>query len=299
MDPDDIPLTLLRPAMSFQPGRFSGLCVFLAVSLFLAGVSSGADWIADGQIEVVFEDNLSRARKEPDQKSDVAIAPSIAAGQFRQIADYTSLTVTANFEGALFRRLERLSQYSAGLEIGVRHKMGLGLLAPWWRVSAAGAFVDVRDSVRDAALFSPTLEVGKRLHNRLNLSSGYSYEILEAVHNALYDQGGHNGFLNVEWALTPTLTFSARYQVREGDFIAHTSQGLQRFNPNALPVVRTFDTLMRANRLNGWTHMASFGLSYSLSERSSLQFEYQRQETLTSTFDYSNNIYQIGLSYSF
>ena len=74
------------------------LCAWL-----LAHVAAAhAEWIVDAGGGMVYEDNLTRATRQADRRSDIAFAPALSVGHYFQLTDAMNLLATADFKGRLY-----------------------------------------------------------------------------------------------------------------------------------------------------------------------------------------------------
>ena len=268
-------------------------------ALALAHVAAAhAEWIVDAAGDVVYEDNLTRATRRADRRSDVALSPALSVGHHFQLTDAMSLLATADFKGSLYPQFERLSNVSSTLTLGVRQKFGLGAFAPWLRVFATGGVLDYGDNVRDSALVDAGLEVGRRLSQRFDLRGGYTYERLEA-RSSVFDQDSHTISLKGDVGLTDALQLTLGYAARWGDLVVHRAPAPGAALPPHSRLVNTFDTPLVALRISATTHIFAAAVSYALTERAALNAGYEYQLSIGPLFNYPNNLARVGFGYSF
>jgi hypothetical protein len=286
-----------------QNARLPGMRSLVFATVFCAlliahAVAAHAEWIVDAGGDVVYEDNLTRATRAADRRSDVALSPAFSIGHYFQLADATSLLATADFKGSLYPRFERLSNIASTLTLGVRQKFGLGASAPWLRVFATGGALDYGDNLRDSVLVDAGVQAGKRLSERFDVQGGYTYEMLDA-RSRVFDQESHTLSLRGGAALTGALQLTLGYAVRWGDLVVHRTPA-----PGAVPtshtrVVNTFDTPLEAVRIDATTHIVSAAVSYAVTPRAALTAGYEHQLSIGPLFNYPNNLVRGGFAYSF
>ena len=274
------------------------LAAVLCAFLLLGAATARAEWIVDAGSDIVYEDNLTRATRPADRRSDIALSPALAIGHYWQLADATSLLATADFKGSLYPRFERLSNISSALTLGVRQKFGLGAAAPWLRAFATGGAVDYGDSLRDSVLVDAGVQVGKRLTERFDVRGGYTYERLDA-RSPVFDQQSHTLALRGGAVVTDALQLTLGYAVRWGDLVVHRTPAPGAVQTSHTRVVNTFDTPLEAVRIDATTHIVSAAASYALTPRAALSLGYEHQISIGPTFTYPNNLVRGGFAYSF
>ena len=273
--------------------------VAILCALLLAPVAAArADWIADLDGAIVYEDNLSRATRPADRKDGIALVSTLSVGRHFQLTDATSLVATADFKGSFYPEIDRLSNLASTVTLGVRHKLGLGRFAPWVRVFATGGVLDYGDNVRDGAVVGAGLQVGKRLTERIDVEGGYSHESVDAG-NLVFNADSHTFSLRSGVALTGALQLTLGYAARLGDLVIHRSPA-----PGAAPtaharLVRTFDTPLVAARITATTHLFSAALGYALTPHAALTAGYEYQISFGPIFSYPNHLARASFAYSF
>jgi hypothetical protein len=257
-----------------------------------------AEWILDAGGGIVYESNLPRAAREADREGDVAFVPALSIGHSFQLTDATSLLATADFKAAIYSRFEGLTNLSSTITLGVRHKVGLGALAPWLRVFVTGGALDYGDDVRDSAVVDVGVQAGKRLSERVDLRIGYTYERLEA-HDRVFDGDFHTVSLRGIVGLTGALHLTMGYAIRWGDLVVHRAPVAGEPPTRSSRIVDTFDTPLVANRIDATTHLVSAALGYALTSHAALNAGYEYQISIGPRFDYPNHVVRASFDYSF
>ena len=277
--------------------RFDVAAVLFPLVLLHAVVAE-AEWIIDAEGGLVYEDNLNRATRQADRKSDIALVPAGSIGYYFQLTDATSLLASADFKGSVYPHYDRLSNLAATVTLGVRHKFGLGAFAPWVRVFATGGALDYGDDVRDSAVVDFGFQVGKRLWDRFELQGGYVYESLDAG-NGVFDGESHTVSLKGNIGLTDAIQLILGYAVRWGDLVVHRAATPGAALPPHSRIVDTFDTPMLALRIDATTHLFSAAASYAFTPHAALTLGYQYQHSIGPVFEYPNNVVRLSFGYSF
>jgi hypothetical protein len=114
---------------------FAGL---LALGVMHCRLAAGADWGFDATAGAGYDDNLSNGFASADRKGAASLTLDLAGGLHQQLGSSTALSVAALAEAAVFDRYSGLNRVGLGGRAQLRHKFGLGALAPWISVAARG-----------------------------------------------------------------------------------------------------------------------------------------------------------------
>jgi len=262
-----------------------------------AATVARAEWLADADGALVYEDNLSRAATARDEKSDLALVGTLSAGPSFQVTNSTSLRLTGDLKGRVYTEFEGLTSLSTGLTVAARRKFGLGPFAPWVRAFGSAAYLNYRDDVLDSLVLDAGAEVGKRVHERVDLQAGYLYEVREAG-TAVFDQAAHILSVRGILSLTDAVDLVVGGMARWGDFTVHRAVTTPR-PPRPARVVETFDVPLYAFRIDAATYTASLSLSYALSRHAAVSLGYEYQFTQGPRVTYTNNVCRASLSYRY
>ncbi|MDA0838845.1 MAG: hypothetical protein O3B01_29185 [Planctomycetota bacterium] len=270
--------------------------IFWAATLYFSTANGEVTsmWLLDAEVATVFEDNLSRSRFGRDQQEDYFIRSFITAGRHFQLSNTLGLFTTAQIEREEFFDFDRLNHTSLSGTIFIKKKFGIGLDSPWLGFTASGGREDFRENARDAFFTQAGFKMGKRFGNRINLIGSYMYDWTRADDNRVFDTDGQSFSLSSEFSVTPRLIASLGYQLRPGEIVTHAS-GLN--GPGI--ILNTFDRPMRAFNVGVKANIVRAGLSWGLTERSSLNFVYEYLLAERLNFDYENKHYELSLNFSF
>ena len=89
------------------------LAPLLSVLLLVPATTAHAEWIIDAEAGMVYEDNLPRATREADRKSDLALVPALSIGHYFQLTDAMSLLASVDFRGSIYTDYDLLSNLSS------------------------------------------------------------------------------------------------------------------------------------------------------------------------------------------
>lgn len=275
--------------------RRAQIPLLLGTLLLAHAAAARAEWIVDTEGSLVWEDNLTRAAREADRRSGIALAPAVTVGQYLQLADPLTLQVVGDVRGSVYPDFEGLSHVEPTVTVALRHKFGLGPLAPWARPFAtAGARIH-GDDVRDGVLLAAGLEAGKRLSERIAVQGGYRYESVDA-RDDVFNSDAHTLSVRGTVGLTPALELTVGYGLRWGDLVIHRSPPS---GPPHTRLVDTFDEPLVASRIDATTHLFSAALSYTLTPQSALTVGYEHHISIGPIFDYPNNLVRASVGFTF
>jgi len=271
---------------------------------------AGAAWIADVEVGLVHEDNVSLGEMERDIKSDTALSTSFSAGASTLLGERNTLSVTGDFIGNVYDRFSGLDNLSLGVTAAFRRKLGLGAAAPWVRVSGAGARQEYRNDVRDGWRYRLGTGVGKRFGERWDLRAEYAFERRMADHERavtprlpgdVFDQESHTLSFRGDFLYSEAISLSVGYALRRGDVASTTQRNPAIFAASsAVTADSTFGSDTFAYKIDATTHVLSFGLSLALGQRSSFNLGYEHQIGQgNGGVDYRNNVFRASFLYSY
>jgi hypothetical protein len=286
------------------------VAVLALVGVVGPALPAGASWIFDAEVGVVHETNVGLAQKASDVKSDSALSTAVSTGLAMPLGDSHLASVTADVFGNGHVELPGLSNLGVGATTALRSKFGLGPAAPWLRVWASGARLEYDDPVRDGWRYRLGAGVGKRFGERWDLRLDYIFEDRTADHakraartlpGDVFDTTSHTYAGRVDFLYNDTLSLFAGYAWREGDVVSTTRRNAEIFaGSTALTPDRPFGPDFFAYKIDATVHILSFGLSFALSDRSSLNFGYERQIGLGKNgLDYYNDVFRAGVLFSY
>jgi hypothetical protein len=291
---------------------------FLSVVAVLLGYITPvrAEWMGNAGMQYEFNSNLSNAQLPSDIKSDSAFRLNLAGGKYFQLDDATGLALTADFGGSTYLHFDGLNNVSYGASTTLRHKFGLGDLAPWISLSGSAAYHDFENAPRDGWHYDLSFAMGKRLSERWEIQVKYNYEerISDHVFNIpflttlnppilgdAFNISGHNVSLIGIFTITDKLTAYLSYKHREGGVTSSTRRNYDIFEASdAIAPDSAFGNDFFAYRIDASSNIFSLGLSWTLNGHASLNLGYERIDSDASHgLEYVNDIAQLSLLYSF
>ena len=270
-------------ACSPQPQPRATARVALALTLWMC-TSARAETLFDAAADVAYDSNVTRAELRDDIRSDT-FATGRAAWSWREsVGMQGSVEAGAGVRGAQYFRFPRLSFAALDATASYRHKLGVGLTAPWIAVDAAWSREDYREDSRDSDRIELRLAAGRRWSESLDTSAGYAFDRRYARHDdpvvpflsgAVWDVKGNTGFVRMGYAPDERWLLDAGYAIRRGDVVSTTHRNLAVFlASSAIAASDAFGPGFFDYRLRGTTQTGTTGASYALDARSSLNLGY-------------------------
>ena len=273
------------------------------------------EWFLDTSVALQYNDNLPNASLDQDIKDDTAFEFSLSPGYHSQLSGYTGLTVSADL--GVTRQLDYngLDNIAAGVNAGLRRKFGLGLYAPWARISGSARYHGYDDGQRDGWLFTASVDGGKLLTDRLSIQLGYRYESRrtnESVHipalvanfgirGDAFDTDAHNLSLNGMYQINQRLSLVLGYTFRTGEITSTTLRNNEIFEASdAISVDPVYGPDRFAYRISADTNIFSAGVSLAITNRMSFNVSYAyRDSDAYEDLSYSNNLVRVALLYNY
>ena len=277
----------------------------VALACGMAATDARAEWIADAEAAYVFDDNVSRAQRESDIRSDAAFLLRTGGGYYFQLTDRTGATVGANLQRSHHVRYSGLSSTGIGPYASVRAKLGLGPDAPWVRLSASALRQEFDNDIRTGWLFSIAGAAGVRVNERVELRTELRLErsradrtqaIVPGISGAAYDLDSASVSFGGDFMLSRDAVISLGYTYRTGDVVSSTRRNRAIFTASsAIAPDPAFGPDIIAYRLDAQSHVFDVRLSHALGNRASVNVGFGRSLTYG---DGGNNYYSSNVNAS-
>lgn len=295
----------------------AGVAVFLITLLWIIQPASaeGAEWIADAEAGLLYNDNLTQSFFKSYEIGDPAFLLSMALGRYYQLTDTTRLSFTVNSWGRAHKTFDGLNSITSGITAGVKHKYGLGPDVPWIRADAYAGYMDVRDDARKGMQYTMGLRMGKRFSPRFDGSLGYVYSlrdggdgevgmknIMHGIGTDVYDQTNQMLSLEVNYMITRDALLTAGYSYQTGEFdstcsVADFETVWDAEEVRGVTADKVFGGL--AYRIRGIRNIASLNFSYALSRHTSLNLVYKYQSGKGDVLSYQSSIVHAAFMYRY
>ena len=286
------------------------LWVLLAACVLCSPRPAQASWILDAEAGVVHETNVGLAQKARDVKSDSALSTALSTGLAIPLGDRSIASITGDLSGNGHVELPGLSNLGLGATTAFRHKFGLGPSAPWLRLFGSGARLQFDDDVRDGWRYRLGAGAGVRFGERWDVRVDYVFEEHLADHGKVvsrtkpgdvFDTTSHTYSGRLDFFYSEALSLFAGYALRDGDVVSTTRRNAAILaSSSALTVDPPFGPDFVAYKIDATVHILSFGLSFAITPKSSLNLGYERQIGLgRGGLDYYNDVFRAGVLFSY
>ncbi|MCI4626956.1 MAG: hypothetical protein L3V56_13505 [Candidatus Magnetoovum sp. WYHC-5] len=290
--------------------------VLTLVLILIPSVSHAewTEWVTDLEAAYRFDDNINLTDVDSVKKDEHIFVPIISLGRYYQITDNMRLRITGDFSGAVHRNYYMLNSFESGVTLALSQKFGIGFDIPWVRIYVKQLYLAVRDANREGILLTTGFKIGKAINERLDIAVGYEFSYRQGndgdtviidgkvFDNSVFDQSAHKGTFVLNYQLMDSLLASAGYEIRYGDIASTVGKGRVHGSEDE------FDAIIHDNvyGIDGWwtyrvkviTHTLSFGLSYALTEHSSINANYSHVDGYDTNLRYENNLAGFSLMYA-
>jgi hypothetical protein len=286
-----------------------------AVLCYLPVQPVSAAWFIDAGIHLEHNDNLANAELDLDIVDDSTIQLSMLPGYYLQLDGNTGLTLAAPLDAARQSEFSGLDSLSAGLNVSLRRKFGLGMDVPWIRVSLLTARNDYDDRKRDGWKYVAGIAAGKRISPRWDVQIAYTFDRRRSdeiedipalaagrgIYGNAYDLDTHSvsatGIftLNYQWSLA----FS--YVRRMGEVCSTTFRNSEIFQASdAITPDPVFGPEKFAYRIDADTDIYSIGVNRGIGNHLAADLSYTyRDSTADAGPEYSTGLLQFRLNYTY
>ena len=273
--------------------------------------SAAAEWFANLEAGTRHDNNLGNAQAASDIVSDSVLTASFSAGHTMQLDDGDSLTVQGHLKQEAYDRFHGVSNLSAGGEVDVKRKFGLGAYAPWVSTSLSSEYLRYGDRVRNGRLDHLGVRGGKRVGERWGVSAEYGFENRSADCTTV-DEPGFAGDafkqrsrslqFRADYAHNDSTFMFIGYELRRGDVVTTTLSDSDSAYDVAKAISR--DPALGPNayayRIGGTTYSLHAGIGMAINPRIFISLSYLRQVThADGSNNYIKSLPALTGSYSF
>ncbi|AYH43064.1 hypothetical protein [Azoarcus sp. DN11] len=284
---------------------------FACVALGLCATQASANPLDELGVELVYDDNLTRAQLARDIKGDLALAVSGEAGPRFQLTDYDSLSVKASVAGTKYRHYDGLDNLNAALALTYRRKFGLGPYVPQVALTGSAARLEYDSRLRDGWLYAAEAEASKRVSDRLVLRTFVRSERRESDHVPervvpfiranVFDLGSRSLGIGADFACAPRYLVSVGYTWHHGEIVSTTQRNLPIFlASSAIAADPVFGSDTFAYTMRAQTGVASIGVSREIGRQATFAIGYEyRSSHADGGIDYSGSLFRATYLYGF
>jgi hypothetical protein len=278
--------------------------------IFIAGAHASvkAQTYGDFQAGMFRDTNLSRAKLDRDIRADNITFIEGHLGRAFEVTENLSASTTGELRAENYARYTGLNNVTAGITLGMKHKLGIGLSTPVIRYHASLARLLFDDSYRTGWKSTAGASISKRFNEKWELSTSLNFDhrwtdkekrLPPTFSGAAYDVTGHTVSIDANYTASDQWLLSFGIAQRRGE-IASTGVHTQAVWDASTAWSKDFALGDDSYRIDARTNMLNLAASYALSDRSSLNLSYARWlSRANGGFDYNNSIVRATFIYNF
>ena len=288
-------------------------CWISAFLLISISAPASAEWFSSTSAGFQYDSNITNAILSSNIVSDTAFTASAKSGYVFDLDNGNSASIQGELKGESYDKFHGLNNISAGVNLALRRKWGLGLYAPWTSLSGSATRLNFSNEARNGWLYRTEIGGGKRITERWNTWANVSLEKRTGDHAIVVDNGVSGAAfdltntvvkLGAEYAFDQKTTLAIGYSLRHGDVVSTILRDSAGDNWDTVTTAVTWDPAFgpaaEAYRITGTTHSLNFHLVRELATNILLGAEYQRQVTHgASQNDYYKHLFALTFSYGF
>lgn len=279
-----------------------------------------SEWVTNVEVDYSTNDNINNTFFDSATENDQTWELFASHGRIYQLTENSQLLLSAQTNGSIHHQFEQLDHIDIGAGLSMRHKFGVGPYRPWASIRLSGAHRFSRSVIRNGNLITAQLMLGKRLHERIDLSLNYTFDYrnsqsdnpitatdLSQVRtyphesNSVFDLNGQSVGAQLHLLATQNLLLSLSYSFRDGDVVSTNEPGLIPGLGKIIDAIANDDALPGwAYRSNAHAHRYGVDANYALFDgHASINAGYQHIESDSDNFVYRSDIFRINFTYSF
>ncbi len=269
------------------------------------------EWIADFDANYAHTNNLNLSAFSNDEESDARLALQADLGRIYQLNGQSRFSIAGAILAERYQDFSGMNNYGFGIQLGFRHKFGLGFYQPYVQ-----SHVSYLDRTFDASAWSHdlttfTLEVGKHINDRLSIAANAMLAhqdgkngvvIVDTLRSDPFDLDYWQASLIADYILTPQWLISAQIAYREGDMNSacstdNVARALELEKVDAITKDGIFGGCVY--RLDTQVKRFNLALSYALSAHSSISLFGEYFDGHGDVLSYSGLNTQVAFSYRY
>lgn len=286
--------------------------VFCFLSIFsYAENNQWVEWIADAEVSYTQANNLNYSAFSDDSESDAKLAIGATFGRFYQFSGNSRAHVAIDVASEYFNDFSLMDTISTGVNVGFRHKFGLGHYIPYIQLNASYQHNEVDNKPWSHDLLGFDIEVGKHFSQRLSLAAVFSYSkmngdewqvILPDISTQVFDQKSWQLGFVIDYIVNQDWLLSLDYNRREGDFHSACTPGnvakvLDTMQVKAITSDDIFGGCVY--QIDGSNNGYTATLSYALSNHAAVNLVVQYHHGDANELDYHSSVFSINYNYRY
>lgn len=156
------------------------------------------DLPVSGSITIEQVNNLSHTAAVTSRKDGMTFRFAADTGSARQVARNWLLSCGGQAEVLVVPEYDRTNAFRAGPNLGLQHKFGLGPLAPFVRITAAGNYQSARLKGDTGWTTEAGVQLGKRLNSSLKIAARAQW-LDHAASHATFDVRQRTLLVEAAW----------------------------------------------------------------------------------------------------
>jgi len=284
--------------------------VFLA-SPVCAQDAQWVEWIGDIEFSFGTNDNLNVSAFSNDKEDDNLFRVSGTFGRYYQFSGTTRAHIAVGIASEHYSDIDLMSNTTTSLDLGVRHKFGLGFDVPYIQLNLNYQDRNVDADIRDTDQFAATIEVGKNLSDRFSLAGSVTINsvdgnagptIVPGVSNEPFDDDFWTASLFANYVISEDWLVSLDYTRRDGDFhSACTPINVAIVLANEQIQAITLDEAFNgcAYQVDGSANIVTASLGYAISSHSAINLGIQFFGGEADVLSYAGRSFQLSYNYRY
>lgn len=263
-----------------------------AFVLIFYSCNAKAEWFSNAAARMGYDSNLTNGTASENIVGASMAQFDAGAGQLIQLTDRDNLSLSTQFKGKVYDRLEGMNNLTLGLNADLKRKWGLGGAAPWTSICASANKLVYRDNVRSGWLYEVNAKMGKRLNEHWSISAEVGIDKRTADRylqadadrsGAALDLNGRSFKLHGVYVINEQSFLTLGYSIRRGDVASTAFADTPGVNFDAVTTAVALDPAFGPNaeiyRIDGTTHSFIAALKFPIVSNGLLGIEYQREFT--------------------
>ncbi|MBT7951634.1 MAG: hypothetical protein HN764_08425 [Gammaproteobacteria bacterium] len=187
--------------------------------VFAAGYYGDGPYI-DADINIRYEDNLSRTSKGSEVEEDMVTALSAGGGYVKKLDDKSQLMFSAYLAHEHFAEFTDLNNVAVNTSMIYTIQPNKGYTQPWYEISLNLTKLKFNKSnIRDSFILNTQASAGKRFTDRLTARLAYSYE-RRYSDGDVFDTENHELDSGIIYSYSPRIALFANYRLSLGEVVS-------------------------------------------------------------------------------
>ncbi|MBF0502239.1 MAG: hypothetical protein HQM09_19010, partial [Candidatus Riflebacteria bacterium] len=179
------------------------------------------------------EDNITNEVMSRWQVKDWAKEATLKLGMEKEVSPGKRWSVSLDCKDHDNQNFNPYDRFYYGAKISYRQKMGLGMMAPWWRFQAGiGQEQYPNESLHDRRLSEFIMEYGKRINVKTLLSGSLGVDQSRGKNTNVLDLQGVSENIRCQYSLDSRWSVIGSFQSRTGDITSHAWEDYYTYEPS-------------------------------------------------------------------